>query len=230
MRRDAHISTYERAFALRAAIIGIEIGIAAPRRGAASSGLSVLVLGRARSAAVRSAPSATRTPISQVRRATTWESTPYNPASASTNAKPPSTPERLGARLIVGRLQGATDLGKHAEQMEVFPADSFTKSRFGLAIGHNGLPELPPGMAHVAPERFRKRDRVHAIDLLADECHVAELCQRNGFSQRRLWNRAKSPSVEQRMRPCSRARAARCASGTRFDRPPIAASSGSRIC
>ena len=37
--------------------------------------------------------------------------------------------------------------------------------------------------------------------------------QRSGFSQRRLWNRAKSPSVEQRMMLCSKARAARMCVG-----------------
>lgn len=37
-----------------------------------------------------------------------------------------------------------------------------------------------------------------------------------GLSQRNSGNRAKSPSVEQRVSPCSTAKAARCASGTRL--------------
>src|SRR5437773_3092680 len=42
-----------------------------------------------------------------------------------------------------------------------------------------------------------------------------EQSQESGFSQRKPGNRAKSPSREQRVRPCSTARAARWASGTR---------------
>jgi hypothetical protein len=50
-----------------------------------------------------------------------------------------------------------------------------------------------------------------------------------GFSQRKPGNRAKSPSVEQRINPCSIASAARCASGTRFARPAASLIKGASI-
>ena len=47
----------------------------------------------------------------------------------------------------------------------------------------------------------------------------------SGFIQRNAGNRAKSPSVEHNVRPCSRASAAKCASGTRLACTPGSARS-----
>lgn len=52
--------------------------------------------------------------------------------------------------------------------------------------------------------------------IIASFCCIYGSRDTNGFSQRKVRNRAKSPSVEQSVSPCSTASAARCASGTRF--------------
>src|SRR5436853_1553757 len=64
---------------------------------------------------------------------------------------------------------------------------------------------------------------------VADENRrMVQVSELSGFSQFKPANRAKSPSVEHNVSPCSIASAAKCASGTRSDFNPGADSSLAR--
>src|SRR3989449_2861231 len=60
-------------------------------------------------------------------------------------------------------------------------------------------------------------------------CATLQRRARSGFSHRNAGKRAKSPSVEHSVRPCSMARAARCASGTRFALPAVWSKSPAKV-